>query len=340
MPDSDMCQKLPVSIICPVRNSIADLPAHVEHLGGLSNVVSEIIVVDSQSSDGTSEYLRESLAGHNVLFLDHPPGLYQSWNHAISKATQEYLTVATVGDVLPIESLRRIYQTICDYNADVVVSPPSFLNADISKRPCYWPIHDLIEAAGIRDAAHIPGLVWMIYSIIYMPASLLSSSAGNLYRTNFLKEHPFPHEYGHPGDSVWALQMSLKTRWIIDPKATSYYKIHEKASHSVSTTQEAFKKLQLDSKLALEHAQEDLLGIGLNQSLLRDAFECVNSYGASALLRKKYAEQRSRLIPSFLNFGARRCKTLIRKLDADRKSRKMRLNEWTRTGGWSCHESY
>jgi hypothetical protein len=315
---------------------MADLPSHAEHLRFLAGSVSEIIVIDSHSRDGTADYLRKSLAGHNALFLDHPPGLYQSWNHAISSATQEYLTVATVGDVLPVESLERIHRTISKFDADVVITPPSFLDGDSSKGTNPWPIHDFIEAAGISDATEITGLVWMIYSIFYMPASLLSSSAGNLYRTRFLQENPYPHEYGHPGDSVWALQMSLKARWVIDPKATSYYKIHEKASHNTSTSQEAFEKLRMKSRLILEHSRDDLLGLGLTQSLLDDALECILSYGRAALVRQQYKEQRARLIPLFLNREARRLKILRRNLDTERRMRKKRLNDFVRQVNVSC----
>ena len=336
MPDSNMYQKLPVSIICPVRNSMADLPAHVKHLSNLSNYVSEVIVVDSQSSDGTSKYLRESLAGHNVLFLDHPPGLYQSWNHAISEATQEYLTVATVGDVLPVESLQRIHQTIKNFNADVVISPPSFLKGDSSKGQNPWPIHDFIEAAGISDATEIPGLVWMIYSIFYMPGSLLSSSAGNLYRAHFLQKNPFPYEYGHPGDSVWALQMSLKARWVIDPMAKSYFKIHEKAFFKASTSQDAFKKLRQESNYILDDSRENLLALGLHPSLMDDALESIRSYGRAALARQQYGELRNRLIPLCLNPKAHKLRALRKILDMDSKLRRNRLNDFVRQKSAIC----
>lgn len=315
---------------------MADLPSHAEHLRVLADFVSEIIVIDSHSRDGTAEYLRKSLAGHNTLFLDHPPGLYQSWNHAISSATQEYLTVATVGDVLPLESLERIHQTISKFNADVVVSPPSFLCGNSSKVLKPWPVHDFINVFGISDATEIPGLVWMIYSLFHIPGGLLSSSAGNIYRTRFLQNNPFPHEYGHPGDSVWALQMSRKARWVIDPKATSYYKIHEKASHNTSTSQEAFEKLRMESRLILERSRDELLLIGLPPSLMDEALESIHCYGRAALVRQQYGDLRNRLIPLFLNPKARRLRTLRKNLDMEMKLRRKHLNDFIQKGNATC----
>ena len=315
---------------------MADLPSHAEHLRVLAGFVSEVIVIDSHSRDGTVDYLRESLAGHDALFLDHPPGLYQSWNHAISLATQEYLTVATVGDVLPVESLQRIHQTIKNFNADVVISPPSFLEGDSSKGPNSWPIHDFIEAAGIGDATEIPGLVWMIYSIFYMPGSLLSSSAGNLYRTHFLQKNPFPYEYGHPGDSVWALQMSLKARWVIDPKAKSYFKIHEKAIFKASTSQDAFEKLRQESNYILDDSRENLLALGLHPSLMDDVLESIRSYGRAALVRQQYGELRNRLIPLCLNPKAHKIRALRKILDIESKLRRDRLNDFVRQKSAIC----
>jgi glycosyltransferase involved in cell wall biosynthesis len=314
------------------------LPAHAEHISILANIVSEIIVVDSQSKDGTTDYLKKTLHGHDVLFVDHPPGLYQSWNHAISLAKHEYTTVATVGDILPIKSLEKIYQTIKKFDADVVVTPPKFLGHSTNEKKILWPIHNFIEASGIRDAREIPGLVWMIYSLIYMPASLLSSSAGNLYRTEFLKQNPFPHEYGHPGDSVWALQMSLKARWVIDPEVESYYKIHEQASYSASTSQEAFAKLRQLASHLFQRSRDDLLSHGTDPCVFNDVLDSIYSYGIANSLKDQYKNRRNPLIPSFLNREAKKIKMLIKKNELERKSRKKRLNEYI-CKSFPCGES-
>lgn|GEM_PF-5576126 len=76
-------QKLPISVICPVRNCRAALPEHAAHLRMLAPLVEEILVVDSHSTDGTAAYLREALAGTGARFLDHPPwplSFMELWN--------------------------------------------------------------------------------------------------------------------------------------------------------------------------------------------------------------------------------------------------------------------
>lgn len=306
------------------------LSEHAAHLRTLAAVLEEVIVVDSQSHDGTPEYLKQALAGYPVRFLDHPPGLYQSWNHAISEARQPYVTVATVGDTLPAVSLARLVETIERFNADVVVSPPRVLGPERQTLPKKFAIHQLVESSGIQDAAEIPGLVWLLYFIFHMPSSLLCSSASNLYRTSLLQEHPFPVDYGHAGDSAWSLQMSLKARWVIDPKVESVFWEHAPSPHKVNLNLPAIEKLRTEARGMLEQARPELLEMGCFAELLESAGESIDTLCQAAMLMQEYRAVRISLIPRFLQPKAARLLAGKNEANARRKARLQLLRDETR----------
>jgi glycosyltransferase involved in cell wall biosynthesis len=56
------------------------------------DLAQEVVVVDSESSDGTVEFLQSELRHPNLRFLSHPPGLYQSWNFGIRNLNTSLLT--------------------------------------------------------------------------------------------------------------------------------------------------------------------------------------------------------------------------------------------------------
>jgi glycosyltransferase involved in cell wall biosynthesis len=71
---------LPIGVVIPSRNSLAYLPAHLQGVLAWVEMVEQIVVVDSNSTDGTVEYIRENLTHPNLHIFSCPPGLYASWN--------------------------------------------------------------------------------------------------------------------------------------------------------------------------------------------------------------------------------------------------------------------
>ena len=323
-------QKLPISVICPVRNCRVALPEHAAHLRMLAPLVKEILVVDSQSTDGTAEYLREALTGIGARFLDHPPGLYPSWNYGISQATQPYLTVATVGDPLPASSLVRLHETMEKFHADVVISAPSFIGSDGQPFDFKWPIHEFLEISGLQDAMVIPPKIWMLFTFFHLPSSLLSSSAGNLYRTGFLQNHPFPSTYGHAGDSMWALEMGMKTRWVIDPKVKSYFWLHEDAADKERLNVPLVKKIRETSSQNFRTHHQALLDQGVSNQILEEAHLSVDKCTQLTLVKQRYRSVRKPFIPWFFQPEAIRLKREKKSIILLKKERNKRLKEYIR----------
>ena len=215
-----------ISVIIPTRNSMPYIREHIASLNQWVSRVREVIVVDSESTDGTLECIRESLRHADVTYLNHPPGLYESWNAAIKRAGSTYTYISTVNDFMPFETLVRLYSEAERLAADVVVSAPEIVLEDNSKKHRKWPIHRFLESSAKREADVLHPLELLVWNSIDLPGTLIGSSASNLYRTDSLQENPFPCDYGHAGDSAWAVGSALANRWVVVPDVSSKFWYH------------------------------------------------------------------------------------------------------------------
>ena len=93
-------QKL--SIITVVRNNIDGMRATLKSIQDAKefyrNFVIEWIVIDSCSSDGTSELLEDNNADIEVLVIENDHGLYDGMNKGIRLASGEFLYFLNSGD--------------------------------------------------------------------------------------------------------------------------------------------------------------------------------------------------------------------------------------------------
>jgi hypothetical protein len=188
--------------------------------------VQEVVVVDSQSSDGTVEYLREKLKGMNVRFLDHPPGLYESWNFGLQHIRASWSYIATVGDSMPGDSIEALLSTGQRNNSDLVISPPCMVSPAGKRFHKRWPIHNYLAWKGGNYTGGLTGLEVFLWNALSAPGSLLGSSASNLYRTGYLQAHPFPTGYRHACDTAWAITHSFAARWSITSDVYSEFLVH------------------------------------------------------------------------------------------------------------------
>lgn len=297
--------KLPVSVVSPVRNCVAAMPAHAAHLKSLSAVVEEIIVVDSDSTDGTLDYLKRELIGLEVIFLNHPPGLYQSWNHGIATATRKYCTVATVGDLLSVESLKRLVETIGKFDADVVISAPEMLGASGGASTRRWPIHQVIESSAMAEPRPIAAAEWLAMTLGFFPSTLLSSSAGNLYLTKFLQENPFSAAYGHAGDCVWALENGRKARWVIDPLVKSYFWVHPISANRHRRKEEQVRGVSQKAESCFRESEAFLLSAGIPDEFVKILRDAPRQQLEKAMIQIRYDALGKFLFRRFLPEGIR-----------------------------------
>ncbi len=199
---------LPITAVLPVYNCRERLERHLWSVMAWTPQVSELIVVDSGSSDGTLEVAREILSPFGARFLQHPPGLYQSWNAGIAAATATWCYISTVEDPITPEGLSHLLEVATRHDADVVISPPEMRNHDGSA-----PVDEKMPSNRLAEsflAAVLSDRVLNRAETVanlcgFLPHGLLGSSASNLYRTSFLQQHPFPTDFGHCGDTAWGV---------------------------------------------------------------------------------------------------------------------------------------
>lgn len=96
---------LPVSVIIPIFNCIDRIKESIPALRDELSKAVEIIVVDSESTDGTLKYVKDQLNPLNVKSYNRPRGLYEAWNFGVSCATGKYVYFVTAGDLIRPDGL-------------------------------------------------------------------------------------------------------------------------------------------------------------------------------------------------------------------------------------------
>ena len=220
---------LPVGILIPTRNSMAYLPHHVGTMSRWLDLAEEIVVVDSESRDGTIEFLRKNLPADKTRFFSRPPGLYQAWNFGVHQIDTQFTYVSTIGDEISRAGLEHLAEVAERLACDVVISPPAFVAGDGKPtRANPWPVHEIISFWNLEDEICVEGMLLFAMALSFLPFALLGSSASNLYRTAALQVNPFPTEFGRNGDGAWGFFNALEIRLGITPRQVSSFRKHHK----------------------------------------------------------------------------------------------------------------
>jgi glycosyltransferase involved in cell wall biosynthesis len=204
------------------------VPSHLESLRTWIDLAEEVVVVDSDSRDGTLELLRAGLSHPRVKFLNHPPGLYQSWNFGIQNAGAKYIYIATAGDSITRRGVEQLFEVAEKFQSDVVISKPAFVNAAGEALPDdRWPIDVILDHLQIERPRLLSTAEQFIFAVTNLWGAILGSSASNLYRADCLKQRPFPTDYGHGGDAGWVILNIFDVKIAITPERFSTFRRHE-----------------------------------------------------------------------------------------------------------------
>lgn len=218
---------LPLGVVIPTKNSMPYLPRHMAGLRPWLDLVAEVVVVDSFSTDGTVEYLRAELAHPRVRFVSHPPGLYASWNHGIAQVAAPLTYLATAGDTITRAGLETLVQAATDLTCDVVVSKPDFVAPDGSAIPDIpWPVDDIVATLGITAPRRLHKLEALVFAAVHLTGALTGSCASCVFRTATLRRLPFPTEFGTVGDGAWGVRHATEVTWGIVPGRFSTFLMH------------------------------------------------------------------------------------------------------------------
>ena len=195
------------------------------------DLVDEVIVVDSRSTDGTLDLIRAELRHPRLRIIERDRGLYASWNEGIAATTGEWVYISTAGDTITRDQLLHLREVGEALSADVIVSPPDFTYEDgRPHRDLGWPPAKLLAAFGQGQPFVMQPEATQFLAFQLCPQAILGSSASNLYRGAHLRARPFPAEYGVIGDTAWIMRYGHETRLALTPRTGSTFCIHEKES--------------------------------------------------------------------------------------------------------------
>lgn len=231
-----------LGVIIPTRNSAAALPRHLEHLRSWIDLADQVVVVDSESTDATLSLLREGVNHPRLRLLQHPPGLYPSWNFGFRSLGTRWAYVSTIGDTITREHLQHLLETATALDCDVLCSPPQMLHADGSPAADATPAEIIRDDLALTAPANLTPAMIVGYAARFALAhglnTPLGSSASNLYRTAVMQQRPFPTSYGSAGDAFWLLENAAQIRYGLTPRIGSTYLLHP-TQHAKVTPQRA-----------------------------------------------------------------------------------------------------
>ncbi len=244
-----------IGVVMPTLNCASLLPGHLESMQEWLDIVSEIVVVDSHSTDGTLELLRERLKHPELRILSHPRGLYQSWNFGLSQLRTKYAYISTVGDSITRAGLEHLRVVAERLRCDVVVSTPRLIAND-GAALSDGPMDGALSTLQITRPMSIEGMNLFMFVMLNISGNILGSSASNLYRADLLQRHPFPTDFGTSGDRAWSVVNMFDCRLGATPETFSTFRDHPKAySKEEYAVADAYRKL---FRLASETLQQRL----------------------------------------------------------------------------------
>lgn len=261
-----MQHPLPITVIIPTWNEIGKIGKHLDDLSEWIGSVNEVIVVDSNSTDGTLEYIQTRLKHPNLRIEVRPRGLYAAWNHAVVLATSKYINFATVGERISKAAMEALYENAERFSSDINISVPKFYDASGTLIKKDGPIVKYIDHYNVSHPHVIPPHRCLAWNLVYFQRTMIGSSASNLYLTEILRSSPFPEDVGHIGDSVFAVRQAATSRWLILPDGDSDFICHEKADRVLSASRIRFFR---DAVHVLRTSNPDIVPMDLQEKLYR-----------------------------------------------------------------------
>jgi hypothetical protein len=94
-------------------------------------------------------------------------------------------------------------------------------------------VTDLIGAIPVTGEVALAPEQTLLFAFAFMRQAILGSSASNLYRTDCLRAHPFPTDFGHAGDVGWGLRFAPDVRLGIIPETLATFVFHPRSKSVV-----------------------------------------------------------------------------------------------------------
>lgn len=286
------------------------LPRHVAGLRPWLDLAAEVVVVDSFSTDGTVDFLRANLAHPALRFLTHPPGLYASWNHGIAQIGSKYVYIATTGDTITRAGVCQLVEAAESLACDVVISRPSFCDVAGQTMPDkQWPVDDVIATLDVKQPRRLQPFEAVVFAAVHATDALTGSCASDLFRTEILRRHPFPTDFGLSGDAAWNWTHGAEVIYGVVPDKFSTFALHP-TSASVAERQSLLAARRADAVLRVAMDSWRRTGAitehSLPHALWEDLMTCLTAYFDA---KAAFDQNRRHSVPWVLNAQAWRNRT-------------------------------
>ena len=247
-----------ISVILPVYNAAAYLPACLDSVLAQSYRDIEVIVVDDGSTDGSGDVCDDyACRDARIIVLRQPNGgPSAARNRALEEARGEYVAFIDSDDVVHHQYLEVLLTTLEQHQADIVQSPYQIVPH--TQRSTYGPIRlaqPLPKTYPTRELTSSEAMFSMLYQ-----QGMADSSPCKLFRRSLFEGLRFPLVYRVYEDLYLMAQIYPRIRrmvWI-DVPMYFYFKQDEGTLNSLSIRRnDAFEVLETLEAQFLVTGQSD-----------------------------------------------------------------------------------
>jgi glycosyltransferase involved in cell wall biosynthesis len=219
-----------VSICLPHLNSMPFTRERLDSILSQTWPHWECIVVDSGSSDGSLELIREAMQRDSRIRLFSQPrhGIYHAFNEVIRHAEGDFIYIATADDTLHPNGLERMVHGLLRHPDCGACHTPLILLNERSERILgqyekFAHVRYLglwMDIPHIRRHPHDAVLASLIPSVYVSVTQML-------YRRSAVdRTGPFPTEFGSAGDIAWHMRLAAFTDVLHLPEAVGTWRLH------------------------------------------------------------------------------------------------------------------
>jgi len=213
-----------LSICLPTRNSARFLEPRLRSILNQTFDEWHVVVVDTLSTDGTLEMIRDLIPEAKRTIWTSDPGLYQAWNSCVAHSTGELIHFATSDDCENSSFYEKLISIYRATNCDMVHS--LWGSIDETGREYPMPLTPMVRLFGC-----VPGRVYRKDPVANFLANLLlattagPSNSALLKRDLFRQFGGFPSNYGAIGDRGWYLRASLAATTYCLDETLSFWRV-------------------------------------------------------------------------------------------------------------------
>ena len=220
-----------ISVIIPVYNAEAYLPACIESALSQNDVATEILLVDDGSTDSSLAICDSYGAKHGAVRVFHTEnrGVSHARNIGLDNASGEYITFLDADDALLPDALRTLSEILRQENADIAVGKKRIIDRG----------GNIIEPSYPEPTECWQGTDGLAQSLKDHPATY--SVWGKLYRAGLLEDIRFEEGRAVHEDSFFVFLCMLKEpKVIVKDIAVINYNISENSASRSAFSEKHF----------------------------------------------------------------------------------------------------